>query len=82
MTVCSGSQERRVIRADEDPVVPLLFQPCVQGLDDMAINLFDCLHLGGHIAFMRRFVGGFHMHDDQVDIVSFSVSIAARPFAA
>ena len=57
-----------MVGRNQQAVITLGLQCGVQWADNMSVNFFQRFDFGRAVSFMRCFVGGFHMHADNIYI--------------
>ena len=70
MAVGLGAQRRGMVGRDQNAILAVALQRLVKRADDVAVDLFQGLHLGGRVAFVRGFVGRLDVNANQVHVAS------------
>ncbi len=58
-----------MVGADQDTEIALVLKRLVKRAHDVTVDLLQRLHLGLAIPFVRGFVGGLHMHANNVGVI-------------
>ncbi len=67
VAVRSRAQKRGMVGRDQNAIVPLALQKAMQRADDVGIDPLEHFDFFLGVPFVRRFVAGFDVHDDEVD---------------